>query len=104
VTDPIAPNCAATIGDLAVGAQHSYDCTYAPVTNDFTNVATATGDYGDTTVSDNDDADVVVDLLPDISVLKTGYYNGVTPAVVPRPAATSSSRSWSRTTPASRSS
>ena len=71
VTDPLAPLCAAEIGALAAGAEHSYTCSLANVTGSFTNVATASGDYGTTTVTDNDDATVVVDILPDISVTKT---------------------------------
>ena len=78
VTDPLAPGCAASIGALAVGGTSSYTCTLADVTSSFTNTATVTGMYGTTQVTDADTADVTVDLLPSISVLKTG-----TPTSVP---------------------
>ena len=71
VTDPLAPDCDATIGTLAVDEEHTYTCTVENVTAGFTNVATATGKSGGTTVTDNDNAVVVVDVLPDISVDKT---------------------------------
>ena len=71
VTDPLAPNCAATIGALAIGAYSTYTCSLANVTSGFTNVAYASGYYGTINVTDNDDAAVVVDILPDISVTKT---------------------------------
>ena len=71
VTDPLAPNCAKVIGDLAAGASQTYACSLANVTSGFTNVATVTGSYGGTTVTDQDDAVVLVDILPDISVTKT---------------------------------
>ncbi len=68
VTDPLAPDCDATIGDLAVGASTSYDCTVAAVTAAFTNVATVTGEGpGGEEVTDEDDA--VVEIAA-ISVVK----------------------------------
>jgi uncharacterized repeat protein (TIGR01451 family) len=42
VTDPLSPNCAKVIGNLAAGATSSYTCTQGNVTAPFTNVATVT--------------------------------------------------------------
>ena len=56
VSDPLALNCEREIGDLAVGAVVTYECTLENVISSFTNVATASGAYGSTTVSDDDDA------------------------------------------------
>ncbi|MGA9595605.1 MAG: hypothetical protein WBV06_05590, partial [Acidimicrobiia bacterium] len=44
VTDPAAPDCDATIGDFAIGANTSYTCTVPAVTADFTNTASVVGD------------------------------------------------------------
>ena len=62
VSDPEAPACDRNIGDLAVGASFSYDCTFVMVMDSFTNVATATGTPidGGNSVSDMDTAGVVV--------------------------------------------
>ncbi|MDH3730404.1 MAG: choice-of-anchor E domain-containing protein [Acidimicrobiia bacterium] len=69
VADPLAPDCDATIGDLAVGASISYDCTVASVTTGFTNVATVTGEGpGGGPVTDQDDA--VVDVVG-LTLVKT---------------------------------
>ncbi|WP_225752563.1 DUF11 domain-containing protein [Actinotalea sp. Marseille-Q4924] len=70
VTDPNSPSCAATIGALAVGATHSYPCSMTP-TASFTNTATATGTGAGTQVTDSDSADVVLDLLPAVTVTKS---------------------------------
>ncbi len=66
VTDPLAPDCDAAIGDLAVGETETYQCTAFDVTAPFTNVATATGQDSDGNgVSDSDDARVEVgNVLP----------------------------------------
>ena len=61
VTDPRAPDCDATIGNLAVGASNTYTCTLANVTASFTNVATADSNQ---TGPVSDDADVVVTPAP----------------------------------------
>ena len=71
VTDPAAPDCDATIGDLTVGANTSYTCTIPAVTADFTNTASVVGDDSlGNTVSDSDDAAVDV-VNPAITIDKT---------------------------------
>jgi len=64
VTDPQAPGCDRTIGDLAVGDSFDYECSLSGVTAAFTNVATVTGeDASGNQVTDSDDADVAVGLV-----------------------------------------
>lgn len=60
VSDPLVPDCSATIGDLAVGASETITCTVA-VWSPVTNVATATGEdpFG-TPVTDTDTATVTL--------------------------------------------
>jgi uncharacterized repeat protein (TIGR01451 family) len=71
VTDPLAPDCDLEIGSLAVGASLTYDCTLETVLEDFTNVATVTGeDEEGNVVTDEDDAPVDV-LAPSIDIEKT---------------------------------
>jgi len=71
VSDPVAPNCDATIGDLAVGESSSATCSLAGVTADFTNTATVSGvDPIGASVSDSDTADVTV-VEPGIEIQKT---------------------------------
>ena len=71
VTDPLAPDCDTVIGPLAVGDFVAYTCTLTNVTNDLTNVATATGSHPDSPdVSDTDDAEVDV-IGPSILIEKT---------------------------------
>jgi uncharacterized repeat protein (TIGR01451 family) len=71
VTDPIAPGCEIVIGDLAVGESSTYECTVEGATEDFTNVATTTGEDEDgNVVTDDDDAEVDV-LAPSIDIEKT---------------------------------
>ncbi|MCP4304893.1 MAG: DUF11 domain-containing protein, partial [bacterium] len=70
VTDALAPNCDATIGDLAIGGSTTYNCTVAGVTADFTNTASVVGDHPlGGSVSDDDSADVDV-IAPAISITK----------------------------------
>ena len=62
VTDPQAPDCDNTIGDLVIGATVSYTCSLPNVTVDFTNIASVTGnDPLGVPVSDSDTADVAVE-------------------------------------------
>jgi uncharacterized repeat protein (TIGR01451 family) len=70
VSDALASACDNSIGDLAVGASVSYDCTLDLATEDFTNEAIATGNppIGDP-VGDNDTADVDV-INPSIDIEK----------------------------------
>jgi uncharacterized repeat protein (TIGR01451 family) len=69
VTDPLAPDCDAAIGDLAVGASQTYACQLERVDADFVNVATVTGrDALGNQVQDSDDA--VVDVLPTVELAK----------------------------------
>ena len=70
VSDPNAPGCDNTIGNLAVGQVVTYTCTVNNVTSDFINVANATGDdpNGDpTTDSDPSTVDVIA---PSINISK----------------------------------
>ena len=70
VTDALAPNCDATIGDLAIGGSTTYSCTVADVTADFTNTASVVGDHPfGGSVSDDDSAGVDV-IAPAISITK----------------------------------
>lgn len=70
VSDPLAPGCDATIGNLAVGASTSYQCTVANVTAPFTNVATVTGEGpGGEKVTDSDDAAVAVAAIAVVKVV-----------------------------------
>ena len=81
ILDPLAPNCAATIGELAVGAVHSYSCSVESVTADFTNVATATGYYGDTQTYSTDWTLTQRDRDTDSSL---GFRNSITSATSSR--------------------
>ena len=70
VTDRLAPDCARTIGDLAVGESERYTCIVEDVAAGFTNSATAEGiDPTGSTVSDTDTAEVTV-ISPAIQVVK----------------------------------
>jgi uncharacterized repeat protein (TIGR01451 family) len=71
VTDPLAPTCDRTFATLAVGEVQTFTCVLSNAQGSFTNVATATANTGSTTISDSDSADVVVDILPDITLSKT---------------------------------
>jgi uncharacterized repeat protein (TIGR01451 family) len=70
VSDPLAPNCSRTIGNLAVGAASQYTCFSGSVLNNFTNTASvqANAPLGGT-VSASDTAFVKVD-NPNISIVK----------------------------------
>ncbi len=72
VTDALAPLCDSVIGDLAVGASTTYQCTLADVQADFTNVADVTGDPtdGGDPVTDTDPSAVDV-YNPAISIVKS---------------------------------
>jgi len=71
VTDPLAPTCDRTFATLAVGEVQTFTCVLSNAQGSFTNVATATANTGSTTISDSDSADVVIDILPDITLTKT---------------------------------
>ncbi len=62
VTDPLESNCNKTIGNLAIGASHTYTCSTSNVQNDFTNVANVTGNSAvdNAVVNDTDPTDVNV--------------------------------------------
>ncbi|MFZ5917451.1 MAG: LamG-like jellyroll fold domain-containing protein [Chloroflexota bacterium] len=62
VSDPLAPGCARTFAELAVGANEVYNCTLSNVTADFTNTASVSGapPAGDD-VTASDTAQVQVD-------------------------------------------
>jgi len=71
VSDVRAPNCARTVGTLTVGDDYAYACTAPSVTDDFVNIATATGTPPvGTVVGDTDTAFVDV-IHPDIEIVKT---------------------------------
>ena len=70
VTDALAPDCDATVGELAPGAGTSYTCTVVAGAQDWTNVADASGDppVGEP-VTDTDEA--LVDVIdPSIQITK----------------------------------
>ncbi len=70
VSDPLAPDCDANIGDLNTGAQVTYGCSLAGVDADFVNVAAVSGqDEFGVQVSDQDNA--VVDVLPTVALTKS---------------------------------
>lgn len=71
VSDPKATNCNKTIGSLAVSGQNSYTCVSGAITQDMTNTASVEGYFNSTKVTDSDDANVIVDFLPNIEVKKT---------------------------------
>ena len=70
VSDPNAPGCDNTIGNLAVGQVVTYTCTVNNVTSDFVNVAMAAGDdpNGDP-VTDSDPSTVDV-IHPSVDIRK----------------------------------
>ncbi len=69
VTDVLSPSCDKTIGDLTVGEESTYTCTIENVTDSFTNIAVVNGEDNDaTSVTDDDDSDVVVGDEPEKSV------------------------------------
>ncbi len=71
VTDPLTPDCDATIGTLAAGSTETYTCELTGVDDDFVNVATVTGtDAASQPVTASDDAEVNV-TGPDISIVKS---------------------------------
>ncbi len=74
VTDTLSPNCEKTIGSLSAGFMHTYTCTDDNVQNSYTNVAVVNGEDNDgTSVTDNDNSDVVVNgnpNSPSIQIIK----------------------------------
>lgn len=62
VSDPLVAGCDITLPELQIGWSHTYRCVLSPVSNGFTNVATATADPagGGDSVTDADDADIMV--------------------------------------------
>jgi uncharacterized repeat protein (TIGR01451 family) len=62
VTDPLEANCNTTIGNLAIGASHTYTCSTTNVQNDFTNIANVTGNSAvdNAVVNDTDPTNVNV--------------------------------------------
>ena len=71
VTDPLSTACNRTIASLAISEIVSFSCTRTNVLSSFTNVVTVSTNYGSLVVSDQDSADVLIDVLPDITVSKT---------------------------------
>ena len=80
VTDPLATACNRAFATLAVGEVQTFTCTLANLQSSFTNIATVNANAGTATISDSDSADVVVDLLPDITLSKTASVASV-PAI-----------------------
>ena len=71
VTDAVAPNCDATFASMAPGAVETYTCTMTALADDYTNVASVTGDDPlSNPVIDSDDADVDV-INPAVTIDKT---------------------------------
>jgi uncharacterized repeat protein (TIGR01451 family) len=70
VADQLAPDCAKSIASLAIAEVQTFNCTLTNVQSSFTNIATVTATYGQTNVNDQDSADVVVAVLPDITLSK----------------------------------
>ena len=62
VTDPLAPDCDRTIGDLAIGDSVTYTCEDPGITADYTNTANVVGEsvVDDQEVTDSDPSDVNV--------------------------------------------
>ena len=71
VADALSPDCAKSIGALAIGATSTYTCVSPAITADLTNVAVATAKWLNETVTDDDSGSVIVDYLPKISVIKS---------------------------------
>ncbi|MGI9641219.1 MAG: DUF7507 domain-containing protein, partial [Acidimicrobiia bacterium] len=75
VSDPLAPGCDASIGDLAVGDFVEYECEGDATDESFVNVADATGKVVgfSTTVEDSDPSEVVVEsteVVGEIEIVK----------------------------------
>ncbi|MFQ5517035.1 MAG: hypothetical protein ACE5E8_05625, partial [Acidimicrobiia bacterium] len=70
VTDPAYPQCEQVIGDLAVGASVTYECTVSNVQADFTNTVTATGDSELSGPATDSDPSTIEVLVPAIDVRK----------------------------------
>ncbi len=77
VSDALESACDVVIGDLAAGDSYVYECTGAPTSVGYTNVAEVTGDpsNGDPEVSDEDPSDVEVD-APSVQIVKDDADNG----------------------------
>ena len=73
VSDPLATSCNNTIGSLAPSETITYTCTAANVQSDFTNVANVSGDpvSGGPAVTASDQTDVVVDIVPGLTITKS---------------------------------
>ena len=79
VSDPLAPACDNSIGDLAVGASVTYNCDLVAVTADFTNVVNVVGsDPAGGSVPATDTADVDV-IDPEIRIEKNPGSQDVLP-------------------------
>jgi uncharacterized repeat protein (TIGR01451 family) len=78
VSDPLTPDCDATIGTLVVGATETYTCTAPAVTEGFTNTANVTGTPPvGAAVTDSDTAEVTM-VVPGVSIQKTPNSQSVT--------------------------
>ncbi|MEX0873317.1 MAG: choice-of-anchor Q domain-containing protein [Actinomycetota bacterium] len=71
VTDETVPACAVSVGNLTSGADHTYTCTAAGVTEDFTNTATVSGTLDEEQVTATSNEAVVEVLNPSLSIAKT---------------------------------
>ncbi len=71
VTDAEAPDCDASLGDLAVGESAGYECTAAGRTADFTNIAIASGEDPSGRVVTGQDSAFVDVIAPAILIEKT---------------------------------
>ncbi len=71
ISDPLAPNCDRTLGNLVASSSATYSCSLNSVTADFTNTATATGTHPVSgAVQSTDTANVTI-LTPGIGITKT---------------------------------
>lgn len=77
VTDPLSLSCERTIANLAIAEVVTFTCSKSDIQGSFTNVATVTANFGQTPITDQDSAAVVVSLLPDITLSKTASVSTV---------------------------
>ena len=68
VSDDLTPNCARTIGDLAIGESTEYTCTASNVSSDFINQACVSGTGNGTKVNDCDNSSVTVVVPPNPAI------------------------------------
>ena len=70
VSDPLTTDCSRTITSLSIAQVVTFTCTKLNVQGSFTNVVTVTTNTDQGVITDTDSADVVVVVLPDITLSK----------------------------------